>query len=197
MKIQTRAAGLIILLHTILLGACSTSPKVSYYTLNTSIPVKARASSTESIQITSISIPEMLQRPHLVVRTSANRVEVLEFHRWAETLKTEIPRIIAENMSLELKPTRVSPYPESAGVDSRIRIDLDFRRFEISLNDGVTVDLFWTIMKSDGEVLKTGHSLATEKSESKEYDTLVAAISRALATVSHELTESVADINTK
>jgi len=41
------------------------------------------------------------------VRTSANLVDILGTHRWAESPKIEIPRIIAADLGILLKPARV------------------------------------------------------------------------------------------
>lgn len=179
----------------VLLTSCSRSPRVSYYTLNPAAPEVENSRPLISVQIASINIPQMLDRPHLVVRTSANRVEVLEFHRWAENLKSEIPRTVAENMTRTLKPARVSPYPEPLDNDSALRIALDFRRFEISANDGVAIELYWTIRDNSGALLKSGQTSVTDKINSEDYYTLVAALSRALAKVSLELSDAVKTVS--
>jgi hypothetical protein len=35
-------------------------------------------------------------------------VDILETHHWAESLKSEIPRLLAENLARLLRPARVS-----------------------------------------------------------------------------------------
>jgi uncharacterized lipoprotein YmbA len=134
-----------------------------------------------------VTLPDVLDRPQLVVRTAANRVDVLEFHRWAESLKSEIPRIIAADLDLLLKPARVSTYPQSAGLDADYRIQVDIQRFEMTAGAGVALDALWSVRRGDGGAVKTGRTVVSESVGSDGYDTLVAAQSRVLAAVSSDL----------
>src|SRR5512137_2148110 len=90
-----------------LLSGCS-SPRVTFYTLNAAATPVAAGPVIGSVAIGPVTLPDLLNRPQLVVRTGVNRVDILETHRWAESLRSEIPRIIAEDLALLLKPTRVS-----------------------------------------------------------------------------------------
>jgi uncharacterized lipoprotein YmbA len=121
------------------------------------------------------------------VRTAANRVDVLEFHRWAESLKSEIPRIIAADLDLLLKPARVSTYPQSAGQDADYRIQVDIQRFEMNAGVGVALDVLWSVRRSDSGIVKTGRTVVSESVGNDGYDNLVAAQSRVLSAVSRDL----------
>ena len=72
------------------------------------------ASSAYSIAVGPITLPEVVDRPQIVLRAGPNEVTFVELHRWAGPLKSEIPRIIADNLAAELNVKRVAAYPQSA-----------------------------------------------------------------------------------
>ena len=179
-------------LALLLLSGCS-SPRVTFYTLNARATAEATAPSPpiDPVAIGPVTLPDRLDRPQLVIRTSANRVEILETHRWAESLKSEIPRIIAADLDLLLKPTRVSVYPQNAGQDASYRILVDIQRFEMTAGEGVALDALWSVRRSDGGAATSGRSVVSEPVGAAGYDALVAAQSRALASVSRDLAHAL------
>ena len=179
-------------LAMVLLVGCSRSPRVTYYTLNaTAAPESAALQTLESVVIGPVTLPDLLDRPQFVVTVNANRVDILEMHRWAAPLKSEIPRIIADDLALLLKPARVLTYPQNSGPDAVIRVQIDIQRFEMTEGRGGTVDLLWSIRRSEGGTVKNGRATVHEPVTNGGYDPLVAALSRALAAVSRDLAEAL------
>jgi uncharacterized lipoprotein YmbA len=126
-----------------------------------------------------------------VVRVAANRVEILETHRWAEPLKSEIPRLIAENLRRLLGSSRVSSYLQNAGVDADYRVLVDIQRFESLPGEAVTIEAVWSLRQVTGGTQKTGRSLVREPVDAVGYDPLVAAYGRALLAVSRDLATAI------
>lgn len=122
------------------------------------------------------------------------RVDILETHRWAESPKSEIPRIIAADLGILLKSARVSTYPQNAGLEADYRVLLDIQRFEMTNGEGVGLEVIWSVRRSDGGVPKTGRTVVSEPISSPGYDALVAAQSRALATVSRDLAQALREV---
>jgi len=184
-------------LALLLLSGCS-SPRVTFYTLDASATAEATAPSppVDPVAIGPVTLPDRLDRPQLVVRTSANRGDILETHRWAESLKSEIPRIIAANLDILLKPTRVSVYPQNSGLDAVYRILVDIQRFEMTAGEGVALDALWSVRRSDGGTVTSGRSVVSEPAGAAGYDALVAAQSRALAVVSRDLAHALRGLPT-
>lgn len=176
------------------IAGCSSSPRVTFYTLNVAATNETAAAPLSSVAIGPIILPDLLDRPQLVVRTSANRVDIMEAHRWAESLKSGIPRIIAADLGILLKPARVSTYPQNAGLEADYRVLLDIQRFEMSAGEGVGLEALWSVRRSDGGVPKTGRSVVREPVGAAGYDALVAAQSRALAAVSRDLAQALREV---
>lgn len=174
-----------------MLTGCSRSPRVMFYTLNAAATPESAALARESVTIGPVTLPDLLDRPQLVVRTSANQVDILETHRWAESLKSEIPRIIAGNLDILLKPARISTYPQSAGADAGYRVMLDIQRLEMTEGKGVALDALWSIRRVEDGVLKSGRSAVSEPVGVVGYDPLVAAQNRALLVVSRDIAQGL------
>ncbi len=174
-------------------AGCSRSPRVSYYTLEpgAQVGITTAVMSVPAVAVGPVTLPEVVDRPQLVVRVSANRVEILESHRWAEPLKSEIPRLIAENLGRLLGSSRVSSYLQHAGVDADYRVLVDIQRFESSPGEAVTVEAVWSLRRAAGGAPKTGRSLVREPVNAVGYDPLVAAYGRALLAVSRDLAEAI------
>jgi len=195
MKLHCSITGMTTLcLAVALLAGCSSSPRVTFYTLNIAATNEAPAPALDSVAIGPITLPDLLDRPQLVVRTAANRVDILESHRWAESPKSEIPRIIAADLCILLKPARVSTYPQNAGLEAGYRVLLDIQRFEMTAGEGVGLEALWSVRRSDGGVPKTGRTVVSEPVGAAGYDALVAAQSRALAAVSRDLAQALREV---
>lgn len=180
-------------LSAVLLVGCSRSPRVTFYTLN---PVGAPeaalpAELIDSVNIGPVVLPELYDQPQLVVRLDANRVDILEVHRWAAPLKSEIPRIIAEDLARLLKPARVAAYPQNAALDAEYRIQIDIQRYEMTAGQGVALDALWSVRRAGGISVKTGRSVVSEPVAAAGYEALVAAQSRALGSLSRDLAQAL------
>lgn len=171
------------------LAGCSSSPTANFYTLGAGA-APASAATTYRVTVGPVTVPDVVDRPQLVVRAGANRVIIAESHRWAEPLKSEIPRVIAENLSQLLGAKQVSTYSQNAIGDAEYRVVVDIQRFDSALGEAVTIDALWSVRRASGEP-SAGRSLVTEPAGGGSYDALVAAHSRALAAVSRDIAAAI------
>ena len=177
------------------LTGCASSPSETYYTLSVGAAVNgatpAGSESVYSVAVGPITLPEVVDRPQFVLRAGPNEVTIVELHRWAGPLRSEIPRIIADNLAADLNVKRVAAYPQSAGDNADYRVLVDIQRFDSTLGESVTIDALWTVKRVSDGVLRTGRSTARESSGRGAYEAVAAAHSRALATISHEIAEAI------
>src|SRR5512143_1497089 len=180
------------------LTGCGSSPTATYHTLSSAAVMNGAAppsgESSYSVAVGPVTLPEPVDRPQLVLRVSPNEVTFVELHRWAGSLKTEIPRIIADNLAAYLNVKRVAAYPQNAGDNADYRVLVDIQRFDSTLGESVTIDALWTIKRQSDGALRTGRSTAKESSGGS-YDAMVAAHSRALATISRDIAEAIRSAN--
>jgi len=177
------------------LAACG-SPTPRYYML--SAPEQPAAKGAYSVAVGPVTVPESVDRPQFVLRTGANEVTIAEQTRWAESPRSEIPRVIAANLAQALGDAYVSAYPQGIGSEADYRVAVDIQRFESAPGDAATVEAQWTVSaaKDKGGAPRSGRSLVREPVRSKDYDALVAAHGRALASISRDIAEAVRALRT-
>jgi len=190
--VTSKSVLLAALLAIAALAGCGTSPKSNFYTLGPdAVPANADAKSSYTVAIGSVTVPDMLDRPQIVIRSGANQVVISDFERWAGTLKSEIARAIADNLTQMLGGAIVFAYPQGASVTADYKVLVDVQRFDSTLGDAATVEVLWHVRPAKGEP-RTGRSavrVATDGATS--YDALVAAHNRALASVSRDIANAI------
>lgn len=173
------------------LGGCASSPAPSYFTLETGMPRQPAPGLTPSMAITRVALPELIDRPQLVVRMADNQVRILDAQRWAEPLRRQIPRLLADELGRLLGSERVFAAPlDGVGGDADFRLRLDIQRLEARSGSGADVDVLWHLEARQGKIV-TGRSLVSEAADGNDPAALVAAQRRALLRVAAEIAERV------
>jgi uncharacterized lipoprotein YmbA len=177
------------LLFCALLAACGSTPKERYYTLSFADPPEAVTPLAITVAVGTVTLPDAVDRTPMVVRTGPNQVDIDDFNRWAEPLKTAIPRAIAGNLARELGNARVSSGRQaSASADYRVAVDV--RRFESSFSEGATLEAAWTVTGKAGTPI-TGMTVAREAATTADSAGLAAAHSRALERLAREIAAAI------
>jgi hypothetical protein len=186
-----RSAFALICAGTLLLTGCASAPDAHFYTLlgNSGVPYGSdnATSSGASIAIGSVTLPETVDRAELVIRTGANRVMVMDSQRWAESLKSAIPRVIADDVSKLLGGAMVSVQSDNASRDAKYLVSIDITRFDSTLNEAATIEAFWSVRLAAGGPTKSGKSAFRIPVHGGGFDELVAAHALALAGLSGEI----------
>jgi len=172
------------------LAACLTAQKDRFYTLNASESSTAPASGAASgytVAVGPVTVPEIVDRPQIVVGVAPNEVTLYEQHRWAAPLQSDIARVIVANLAQQLGTARVWSAPAAARPTADYQVLVDVRRFDSIPGEAVVVDALWLIRPATGSDAKLGRSLVREPTSGSGIDALVAAHSRALTRVSQDI----------
>lgn len=176
-------------LAAVLLAGCATSPPERFYTLDpppAAGPAVAATAFRHSIVVGPVTLPERVDRPQMVVRSAPNRVELLEQHRWAEPLKSAIPRVLAAQLSRLLGGANVAAYGQNSLTEADYRVVVDVERFEGAPGESATVDARWSIHSAKGDA-RSGRSTITAATAGPGYEGLAAAYGRAAAGLAQEI----------
>lgn len=191
--------GLFVIAIAIIAG-CSRSPRVTLYTLT---PLAEEITSTAQIKavplvsIAPITLPELLDRPQIVINQSDSQVQLMESHRWAEPLKTALPRTLAENMTRLLgnkqKNGLVTAWPQHAAAKADYRLLLDLQRME-QVGNNLYFDVTWQLLESSsGKLLVIQQSRIREALQTDGVQGLVEAHDRALEQLAREIVIAILD----
>lgn len=180
---------------TILLAACGSAPKDKFYTLApasaTTPAATASAPACYGVAIGPVRVPEALDRTQMVVREGPNRVEILDQHRWAGSLRSEIARALAAGVGAQLPEAQVSVHDGQAGRNAAYRVAVDIERFDATVNDSVAVQALWTIRQEGGKELGSGRFAATEPTGPGGHDAIAGAYAKALSAMSAQVAQAV------
>jgi uncharacterized lipoprotein YmbA len=173
-----------------LLTACA-SPPSHFYTLSASHDAPVGPAFSATIVVGPVSIPDSVNRPEMVVQVGPNQVALDEFNRWASPLKSEIQRVIIQNLTGLLGTPTVFRYPQGPVTSPDFRVEIEVLRFDSSLGSVASIDAIWTVHGKSKDNVTTGRTTTLETPRDTSYQALAAAHSRALHTVSRDVAEAI------
>jgi uncharacterized protein len=146
---------------SLLVGACASAPG-HLYTLDTvARPSAATRWDLPIVLVGPITVPEMVDRPQLVVREGQYGVVVNEQERWATPLKDSLPVLIATQLGERCPRARFRLLSSAATEEPHARLAIEFTNIEINRATGVSVVATWTYRdgsKRGIEGVGEGHS---------------------------------------
>jgi uncharacterized protein len=134
-----------------------------------------------------VQLPDLLDQAQIVTRRHADEINRAEFDRWAEPLTDSVPRVLAEDLAALLKTERIAIFPWDPEQTVRYQIVVDVQRFDGTLGGEVVLDARWRILAADGTERAVRRSVLTQPTGGPGYETVVAAMSRALMGLSREI----------
>lgn len=183
--------GMSSMIGTTFLAGCGSSPPVHFYMLSAETGSRESAPSGGDVRIAvgPASIPEAVDRPQFVLQNGRNRVTFIEEHRWAESLKNQISRVIADNLGSLLATEYVWAYPQTPAGPLDYRVLVDIHRFDSTPGQTVLIDALWSVKRlgqSDASI-KVGRSTVQQPVSGQGYEALAEAFSRGLAAISRDI----------
>lgn len=189
-------AGSLILLS---MGCGSTQPS-RFYTLGVSgtpAPEQRVAEGIASvIAVGPVNIPDYLDRPQIVTRGAGNEIYIAEFERWAGPLRSAMPRFLAQHISARVPADRFTVIPwrpvASFQIPVSYRIAVLVEEFEGETGGKVTLRALWTLFdEKESAVLLVREASYIEQTSGDGYESLVAAMSRALDRLADDMARAL------
>ena len=190
---MNRLVSALFCIFFVLLSGCATTTPSHFYTLS-STAAPAVVSTSYVIAVGPISVPALVDRPQIVIRTGPNQVIFDEFNRWASPLKSDIARIVAENLAKLLGTTQVTIFPQAMISDVSYRIVIDVLSLESEPGKAATLTVFWTASSTTGRQSYSRRTTITEPAQGDDYADLVAAHSRAFGQLSAEVASAILEM---
>jgi uncharacterized lipoprotein YmbA len=180
----------------LLVSACSTTQKADFYQLgetsNTSLTGIEKGS---IIGVGPLQLPEYINRPQIITRTSTHHLNMSEFHRWVEPLNDSITRMLVINLSNNLHSNRIYWIPrQDRQFPLDLRISIDIGRFDGQLGGTVSLEARWSVFDKKDKPILTKVSLIKEPVKDQNYNELVIAMNQALLSLGTEISQAVVSI---
>ncbi|MGN6261376.1 MAG: PqiC family protein [Ralstonia sp.] len=129
----------------LLVGACA-SPEPTLHTLS----VRPEATDTGRFQrafrLSGVRVPDRLDKPQIVLRTSDSEVVALEQQRWAAPFGSELRDALSANLATTLSAVDVGSAAAPAGVPL-YRIGAEMRSYDARPGQGVTALVTWRVSR--------------------------------------------------
>jgi len=180
----------LFVMMSIAVAACGTTSPSRFYTLNSTASIESQPDANTSVAVGPVTIPDAVNRPQFVVTVGPNRVVIDEYDRWAAQLDDSISRVVAGNLSVLLGKSQVVRAPLT-NFDPAFRVTIAVQRFESVVGESVTDDAAWIVRRSKDGITRSGRTVAHEPVQSKDYDALAAAHSRALEQISRDIAAAI------
>jgi len=167
-------------------------PPVVYHLLQPIQPQgPAPARSGLAVEVLPVRVPDLLQRPQMVLSQGPGAVQLSETHRWANPLDQDMQRVLVQNLSLLLGSDAVvaSPLGRLAGAAYRVQVEV---RACAAQPGGLTLDAVWMVTRPGAaQALLLRRTRLTEALPGPGPDALAEAHSRLLAALSREIAEAL------
>lgn len=178
----------------VIVTACGTTPPAKLYTLAAeadAVDSIVKNAQSRRIELVSVRIPELWERPQIVLTKSGSEVGISEFHRWAAPLKAEVPRVVARDLRRLLDTPDIWLRDDLAGVKPDLRVQVTIERIEAIAGERVQVDAVWAIRPVATETVKVGRTTITEPMTGSGYDAVINPLRRALSRMTGALARDI------
>lgn len=147
---------LVILLSWGLVSGCisNTASPTRFYVLNpldpgVSLVNRTDQTGTLSLEVASLRLPQYLERPQIVTRSSENRLELSEYHQWGGNLRKNMMRVLAKNLSQLLDTPNIAISPYRPPVPPDFLVELEVMRFERDSDRRVRLSTQWRLSRGE------------------------------------------------
>jgi hypothetical protein len=199
MILRPAARFLLATVLTMIFGmtGCVRTRPVTFYTLSPLPPGQLSVAGNDftdiRVGIGPVRFSKLIDRPQIVTRTTPNRVDLADFHRWGGDLGEDFLIVLTNDIRQLCGSGLFLRHPWPQEFSPRYRVEFDVHQFDGALGGTVVLNVTWLIRTPDGGDLEVNHAFIEEKTSGDDYVSLVEAESRALEKLSRLVVEALAN----
>jgi len=130
----------------VLMAACA-SPEPTLHTLSARPEAAEKTGRFQrAFRLSGVRVPDRLDKPQIVLRTSDSEVVALEQQRWAAPFGSELRDALSANLATTLSAVDVGSAAAPAGVPL-FRIGAEMRSYDARPGQGVTALVTWRVSR--------------------------------------------------
>jgi hypothetical protein len=150
------------------------------------------ASGALSVGVGPVSVPGYLDRPQIVTRPAADKIDLGEFDQWGEPLRDGISRVLAEDLARQMPSARIAVFPWRGLESFRYRVVVNVTRLDGPVGGDLVLEARWYVLDAAGKEIALKTTRLTEPTGGSGYSATVSAMSRVLAVLSREIAQALA-----
>lgn len=136
-----------------MVAACA-SPEPTLHTLSVRPAAADTVRFERAFRLAGVRVPDRLDKPQIVLRTSDSEVQALEQQRWAAPFGAELRDALSVNLAAALAAVDVGSGVAPAGVPL-YRISADMRSYDARPGQRVTALLTWRVTRDTATDMAT------------------------------------------
>jgi uncharacterized lipoprotein YmbA len=165
------------------LPGCASAPE-RLYSLDVPATTHAPATTPQTlVAIRSVSVPALVDRPQLVIRTG-HAIRTLEQDRWAAPLKEQIPTLLAAALNDRAAGRRY--VSGRAGLAAAATLAVQLSSLELREGEGVRASATWTL-EMPGATSREGSARSEQPVAGTSPERYVEALERALTDIANQI----------
>jgi uncharacterized lipoprotein YmbA len=139
-----------------------------------------------------VSLAGYLDRPQIVTRPAADKIDLSEFDQWGEPLRDGISRVLAEDLSRQLPSAKISIFPWRGLEAVRYQLIVDVTRFDGPAAGETALEARWRVLDAaSGKEVAAKTSRLAEPTGGPGYTMTVSSMSRALGALSRDIAQTL------
>ena len=155
-----------------------------------------RGANSLTLGLGPVKFPEYVDRPEVITRVTPNRLELSEHDRWAESLKKNFTRVLAQDLTTVTGARQVSSFPWFHPATFDYQVTVDVSQFDTDPAARAQLIAHWEIKDPEtGELLSSGDSNIAETAQSGE--SAASTLSRAVGDLSRELAQAIQSVQSR
>jgi uncharacterized lipoprotein YmbA len=176
----------------VLLAACASSRPDHFYTL-TPLPQGALgARSAPAVQAAlRLSVPVSVDRPQMVLNSSADGIDVMEHERWAAPLSDLMTQALARDIELRRTDLLVTGSGAYRANDPVVKLTVDVVQLSVRRGERASLVAHWRILDSAGGKDVTGGDEFSAALGRDDYGAVARALSECLGQLADRLVEQM------
>ncbi|MES1176949.1 MAG: PqiC family protein [Myxococcales bacterium] len=180
-----------LLAFALSLIGCAGSPDPVFYALS-SQPGRSLTSPPLRIELRRVGMPSYLDRPHIVRRATAERLELAADERWGAPLDAMVSSTLADDLGTRLPSCVVFSESGSISTTADVRVEVEITRFELGADGAVQLQAGSAVRWSAGtDAVRIERHAFELRPASKSTADLVSSLSRALAQLADAIGQTV------
>lgn len=194
MKTLTRRALFpLVLVAAVLAAGClgGTAP-TRFYVLAPIDGPAASGARAMSVGVGPVNLASYLDRPQIVTRPAADKIDLAEFDQWGEPLRDGTTRVLAEDLSRQLPAAKISIFPWRGLESVRYQVIVDITRFDGPAAGDTALEARWRVLDAaSGKEVAAKTTRLAEPTGGPGYTLTVSSMSRALSALSRDIAQTL------
>ena len=198
---RPRCALLILAVCGVALSGCFGQQQFSRLYVLTPLPRAERAAPDAggrglAIGVGPVELPQYTNRQQIVTGNQSYQLHPATFDEWAEPLRDNFLRVLADNLSILLATDRVMLFPWKGPLAIEYQVVVDVTHFLGEIGGETSLVALWSIVGKNGqEVLLSQKSNLREPTGTQGYAALAAAMSHSLGALSREIAAAITTLS--